>query len=393
QLADYPSSHGLPPAHAPVLMPDHLDLLAQTSPLPTPAPEIGIYLHGVPDTGDVHVIWRNDVNLTADEAVEYSKATLRACPPHPSESTVLPLAAVRAWLDDERGPPMADIEGLSQNTRRSPGWKPRKPALRWRGYENEGTGKINASDLRPGDVIVVPSIYGGINELGCPTFSLEFGPPVRDLSQELGLRDPLNSPIVRLNPASLEWALEGDEALANDDNEGFSIPERRKLLHQRVWADVWHLALTATNGDDPGTLAKQIAEISGVPPSWRKRLNRVSDTTGVKVVLPNRAQPSQRVGIIFVDSSAARDRELSPSSFWPSTTEVHRPRFAKPPVTADEYSRCFSGSVRQLTGPAVVRSRIASDLELAANLAACGVADPRYQAYLYGGDQLHRFLE
>ena len=370
-------------ANSPVVMPDHLDQLSQTAPVPITTPEIGLLLHGVPNTGTVQVIWRQEINLTSDEAVEYSKETLENTPPDVRECIVLPLVAVRAWLDGEVGPPIADLEGVPQSLARSAAWQPgRRPALRWRRSDGGVTGKINAAELLPGDVIVVPCIYGGIDSLGCPNLKRFSGPPARDVSEALELRERLRSPLVRLDPSSLEFEL--SESTTESDGA---------LLAEQVWTEVWRLALSARETDDPGSVAQQLAKIEGMPRSWRRRLKKLANTTGVKVVLPNQVRPWGRAGIMFIDPSPTNDGLYGVSAQYPSTTELHRPQFSNPPLRLDEYLNRFERIINRLATVLPIERWIAPDLALAASLSCGGAEDSRYQAYLRGGDWLSPFLE
>jgi len=156
------------PRHAPVMLPAHLDLWAQTWPTPAPDPDVSLWLHGKErrTTAEVQVVWRADVSeaaLRSEGALDALLARLDVCPPAGLEAITVPLHAVRAWLTDERAEDLADVEGLAEEEadgrRRE---KPRgRPALLWRGEESRVVG---AGDLHPGATLVVPSAYGGLTE-------------------------------------------------------------------------------------------------------------------------------------------------------------------------------------------------------------------------------------
>ncbi len=158
-----------PSPQAPVLLPAHLDLLAQTAPLPEPSPDVSVFLHG-PRSGpsDVQVCWRAD--LTTDMDADEIDALLR-CPPSAPECLVVPYAQMRRWLDKQPASLGTDVEGLSDAEEEG---QPRPPdaasstpnrALRWRGRE-DSTWIEGGNALRPGDLLVLPALAGGFDELG-----------------------------------------------------------------------------------------------------------------------------------------------------------------------------------------------------------------------------------
>ena len=79
-----------PADHAPVMLPSHIDILAQTAPEPWPTPESRIFLHG-PRSGpaDVQICWRSDL-VGSDE--ENWKDALILCPP--ASRSVFPCRSV-----------------------------------------------------------------------------------------------------------------------------------------------------------------------------------------------------------------------------------------------------------------------------------------------------------
>ena len=96
-----------PVAHAPVLLPAHLDAWAQTSPRPSPDPDVALWLHGPErDGAEVQIVWRADIDeeLHDDECA----AQLFVSRPSALEAVTVPLTAARAWLLG-RTAPIADV--------------------------------------------------------------------------------------------------------------------------------------------------------------------------------------------------------------------------------------------------------------------------------------------
>jgi len=161
---DDPSALEAPAAEAPVLLPAHLDALAQTSPVPMPSPDVGLFLHG-PRSGpaDVQVCWRSDLDL---EDLAAALDTLLRCPPSSPECLAVPYAQMRRWLDGLPISAGADIEGVANDDEKEdppPPARSLRQILRWRGRDDSGV--ISSDELRPGDLVVVPAKLGGFDEL------------------------------------------------------------------------------------------------------------------------------------------------------------------------------------------------------------------------------------
>jgi CRISPR-associated endonuclease/helicase Cas3 len=200
-LLDPPGELLAPKANAPTLLPAYLDLWSQTAPEPFEVPEPGLFLHG-PRSGpeDVQVIWRADLDDAAFNAQDESNivAAVAAVPPSSLEAISLPFAVARRWLAKQDGAldGAADLEvkddGSTQNDQGG------RRALRWRGEESE---IVDASGVRPGDTLVVPSSYGGIGEARC--FDASTPNAVPDLAERASLMSR-GHPVLRLHPRVLE---------------------------------------------------------------------------------------------------------------------------------------------------------------------------------------------
>ena len=158
-----------PRPDAPVLMPAHVDLLAQTSPIPAADPEVALYLHGPARQPDaITVVWRADLMDDMDD--ETTSRLLALMPPRSAEAIGLPLWAVRRWLiapPDGRAArhedlladvPVAEPEEIDPLARS-------RRVFRWCGLD-ERSQWTGARALRPGDTIVVPASHGGIDAYG-----------------------------------------------------------------------------------------------------------------------------------------------------------------------------------------------------------------------------------
>lgn len=158
---------------APMLAPWHLEALVQTNEEPIPSPEVDFFLHGEEGARDpdVTIVWRCDLDAAQKEEWE---ARMRARPTHPGELLSLPVAKARRWLrHGRRDGDFGDIESAARSSEGSlddgdgshsiPFGRvtPPGPDGNW-GVE---TG-VSPKQLRPGDLIVVPSKAGGCDRFG-----------------------------------------------------------------------------------------------------------------------------------------------------------------------------------------------------------------------------------
>lgn len=156
-----------PRVDAPVLFPAYVDAWAQTSPAPTPDPDVSLFLHG-PKRGepDVNVCWRADLPEIADESAWTQAVSL--CPPSSPECMPVPIGVVRAWLasratgDDGRG---ETLDAKVPEDDDEEGEVPVRHALAWRGPSKSMLVRT-PGEIRPGDTLVLPVTIGGWSVFG-----------------------------------------------------------------------------------------------------------------------------------------------------------------------------------------------------------------------------------
>lgn len=348
-----------PKAKAPVLLPAYLDLWSQTSPEPFAAPDPGLFLHG-PHSGpeDVQVVWRADLDGAALNEQDESNvvAAVAAVPPSTLEAVSLPFVTARRWLAEERLPldGAVDLEIKSeerdQRTRRG------RRALRWRGDASE---VVDASVMRPGDTLVVPSSYGGIDAA-----SKCFDPSARGEVPDLAERASLmgrGRPLLRLHPRviqGLELSLdhEDPDVARNELNAQVS----RLTGWKRPWAE-W-LA--------KGRKVHAVPWDDGEKEGW--------------VVLEGRHVRARRL-------KDALDTERDWASIEDGvhlTTDDEDSPHAGMEVGLDVHIRAVEERVRGYAQRLGLSKELAGDLSLAAWLHDIGKADPRFQRMLRGGSEI-----
>lgn len=169
-----------PTLDAPILLPAHLDMLCQTHPVPHPAPDVDLFLHGKDrGTPEARIIWRADLN---DKNRDDWQEIIAACPPTSLETLSVPLFRLRQWLKTPKAKDdFGDVEGVGDLSTRNDEEKGKteeeqnRHFLRWRGRrkekkrekeDNPSTAVLeNPKEIAPGDLVVVPADYG-IDGLG-----------------------------------------------------------------------------------------------------------------------------------------------------------------------------------------------------------------------------------
>lgn len=187
------------PNDVPVLLGPTLDAWTQTAPVPLADPPVAPFLHGFDGgTAGVQVLWRDGLvssdpldDLFGDDDAELPDkqvdALLTQWPPRSAEMAEVPFIAVRQWMNGQTPDPVADVEAVpGVDGRALPGRDPfqvlvervettvraEKDPQRWRW--------IDATQLRPGDQIVVPVERGGLDAYG---WAPADDSPVRDVSE------------------------------------------------------------------------------------------------------------------------------------------------------------------------------------------------------------------
>lgn len=186
-----------PTVHAPVMLPAHVDALAQTSPEPWPSPDAALFLHG-PKSGpaDVQVCWRAD--LTGDENAWADAIDL--CPPAAPECLSVPIGQMRRWLAGAASRTGSDVEGETDEiepSRDGPATVVSRSVLRWRGRDDIKPLR-DAADLCPGDVLVISASQQGWEELA--TLGDAPVPDLGDRAQAM----TRGKAMLRLHPAILK---------------------------------------------------------------------------------------------------------------------------------------------------------------------------------------------
>lgn len=182
-----------PAEHAPVMLPAHVDAWVQTAPEPVPTPEVALFLHGPRrSAADVQVCWRAD--LTGSEWQAWKDA-VRLCPPASPETLAVPIGQFRRWLEGAEATAGADVEGGDEALPAvATEVAHHRYVVRWRGRDEVDV--VNQpNELRPGDVVVIPAHLMGWEALA----ALGTDQPIADWGDRASM-EVRDKAILRLHP-------------------------------------------------------------------------------------------------------------------------------------------------------------------------------------------------
>lgn len=352
----------LPPQRrAPVLLPVHVDMFAQTSPMPAVDQEPALWLHGPDtDTRDVQVVWRTNVDTSAD-GLPQTIERLTACRPSTLEAVAVPLAAARRWLlgNSEEPLPFSDTPMSIMD-------EPRVPrdrtvvAVRWSGADSVG---VAAGDLRPGDVIVVDCTRGGISR---DSFDPASTPPVPDLGPRASLL-ARGEAVLWLDPQML-LAVGLPAACAT---AAPVVGEDEPFGEYRDRVDEWLSALPERIDPVGGWREVEWSAARAALQSPRRALSIVGGLALVRAALEPVARAFLRPE---VHDDVATETDVAASSMGPVTLRDHTRHVI-------DFVRAFATNLG--LGPGFT-----ADLVAAARLHDVGKADPRFQRLLVGGSEI-----
>jgi len=340
---------------APVLMPSHMDMLVQTSPVPMVEPEIALQLHGV-ETGleDVQIVWRTDLSATLrPEDEEAAIETVVILPPIQLETVAVPIWVVRAWLRGAPSADFADVEGSNQADERIRNNHFRL-AVRWRGDRESRL--VDPGDIRPGDTIVVPATYGGHDSFG---WNPDHNQAVLDIADSTALQQR-GKYVLRMHPSLLpQWfeanelsseALHALEDVISRHIRGESLPE---LCDE---------------------LIEQLLDLPSLKQGVRDALVGLQKNRR-ELLYPSSKRPE---GILLQERKNVA-REFTDEDDSSSLTRE---------VLLEGHCKGVGDLAETFSSHLGIGKTLVNDVGLSGKLHDLGKADPRFQIWLQGGDRI-----
>ncbi len=370
----------LDPPTIPLLLPPHLDAWTRTGPAPANDAPLDPYLHGI-DNGvaPVSLAWRDGLLNGDGSAAGQGEATqaIDSIPVRAEECVEVPLSAVRRWLVGVKSEPVSDWDDDDDWEAPPFGHTSMDSVLR-RVTEIDGSAAwrwASAAQLRPGDLVVVPTEMGGLDQYGWSPTSKQRVTDIAELAAlernqpalRLDLRLPNRLALTSPNPEL--W--EGIQAWQTTDD-----PEIRLELEQRCkgWLLAWldeaqPLTESAWDRENRRQRLRQIMEnatVHPVPESVNRR-----DAVEQRFLLP--------VALMRPAGSTVRWQEASDDA---TDGTVHLNRR----VTLAKHCQAVADRAREIVEHLGLSDDLAQAVYDAARWHDLGKADPRFQAMLLDGD-------
>lgn len=351
-----------PKKDAPVLMPSHMDMLVQTNPPPAIEPDISILLHGDnTEPEDVQIVWRADLpsSLKTDEE-HIALETVSMLPPSQLEALAIPFQAARAlfagiWSEDIN---VSDVEGGNKDEP-SVRETSERYAVQLRGAEDSRLIR-DSNDVKPGDILIVPSSYGGLDSFG---WNPESNQPVRDIGDEAASKR-FGKSLLRIHRSLISQWFEHQERPPDEVSEMIiDMLERFE------------------DGEDLSELCDDLIEVVLTVPHLKAEIREK-----------------------FEKLRSNRSETIYPDSGIPQGILLQEKRTAPQEFTDDDDSSSLSSNVREVllgshckgvarltkifSSNCGLSNELAISLSIAGNLHDIGKSDPRFQTWLWNGDRI-----
>ncbi|PPK72815.1 CRISPR-associated endonuclease/helicase Cas3 [Methylobacter tundripaludum] len=350
-------------AHAPVLLPAHLDALVQTSPCPSLSPDSALLLHG-PNSQeeDVQLVWRADLpeEISRDN-LSALNATLQAMAPAAHETLSIPLYALKAFLRHEVDADVIDLEGSADKEERGRENQKGKPVYIWKG--KDGGAVADAGGIKPGNIVVLPTSYNGTDDFGwfpaCTT-------AVTDVAEDR-CQERRGKHYLRLHPNLVEdWF---------DSEQPDLIAEIQKRIKQ------WQSRLE--EGEAPSCLYDEVLQLALNNEMLRLTVREAMTAllTGKRSETPYPSLDAIR-GVVLTEKKNVAQTLVDDDDSTSMSREI----------SLESHCRGVAKTARYFADGIGLTPTLSTIIEQAALFHDLGKADPRFQALLQGGSCKHERL-
>jgi len=303
-------------------------------------------------------------------------------PPASAESIPIPVYAARAWLNQEAetASAVADAEGykVPENEQEA---KKQRYALLWLGSA-EKSKVVSASDLRPGQTLIVPSSYSGADKFGWHGRIDENTKPVEDIA-ELAFRRQAR---FRVSAEMLaHWFATAAQEAPDLTSEANACLMDTPLFERReaVYALFRRISSIEVFPDEPWWLAH-----------LRLRANILTQTNRLKLDVLETLEPNKQYLVVTL-LDAKLNREIA----FGNQTELVASEDASDegsatlppePIVLEDHCEGVASELRVSATRLRLPKPLLHALEFTARWHDVGKCDDRFQLWLHGGDELSR---
>ncbi|HLH93815.1 MAG TPA: type I-U CRISPR-associated helicase/endonuclease Cas3 [Xanthobacteraceae bacterium] len=364
---------------APILLPAYADLWSRTWPIPDADPDVALFLHGPNRSpASVQIVWRADIEVNDLQSAKRLALIdlLALVPPRAAEAIEVPIWVARAWLlgigvgqNDfsdavEREPTLVGERGAGRR------------AFRWAGQDSDQSGVVYASQLRNGDMIVVPAGYGGCDDWGWNPKSQD---PVADVAEEAAWPYRGGRFAVRITP---QLILQGFHREAGGNR---AATAKGLAATDRV------LTKLAEHSEDKALRLLNVILASELPATLKTNLDALARPRAGRLdrvfAYGFNDEGLPRSVIFGAPRGVAIRREVCGDLAALPTTEIDEASIsADRPVGLVDHCQHVGAWAEDFASRAGLPAKQSDDVIVAARLHDLGKADPRFQAFLSGGD-------
>jgi CRISPR-associated endonuclease/helicase Cas3 len=384
-----------PKLSAPIMLPSYADDWATTSPPSSTTPAPDLFLHGRRTLRDVQLVWRADVPIPTSRedqnaASSWMESAMAIAPPASPEVVEVPIHHARRLIeigyfgrqirriDAPDNEPIADISVVTEEdddvSRRSfcrvpRCWRyrdSRVPADRYRW--------VAFSDVRPGDLLIVPTTYGGYDQYGWADDEVAEVP-------DAGLQanwEQRGRVAIRVAPDTLRNARRFASA-GSDRSEDDHLPPLAA-----IWARI--VARVTKADGDAERIVTALRDMGDLPPNWYDALDALDGARPSFQTYDPNGDPSFGFGLFARAPRAAHSRAISTQ---PSVSGDDDSSNTGTTVTLEEHSRHVAAIASQFAEQLGLEPGLRAVVAAAGLWHDSGKIDPRFQADLRGEAALY----
>ncbi len=360
-----------PKSESVTILPSYIHFWSQTNPQPSPDPDPALFLHGIKSkSADVQIIWRADVTKEMLEKNKPKQANYtQLIIPTVLEAISVPIWTVKKWIEDKEDTKLTDIEGSGQSDEKI---ESERNVLRWRGADKDAQ-SIKFDDIKPGDIIIVPTEYGGCDEYGWDGNTKTI---VKDISIEANL----------IHRRRL--AIKFNEKIITD------------IASNKAWKEIKKITIEYAESTNIKAFFDEIKNVEGFPEIWKDIMNMLVEKYAKRdfyIQKTEEGNTSRIIGFSYkkkisekwcndILTKLFKFEKTSDINYEDveseASTEMDHVGSATKDIFLDEHCKGVENFVEKFCSKINLESNVVKDIMLSARLHDIGKTESRCQAFL-----------